>query len=811
MIPTKLRLKGFIGIKSGLGRDELVLDLATLTDGAQLVALVGPNGMGKSTILDNLHPFRLMPSRAGSYSPGSFSYYDNVYGTEALKELEFHHDGQHYRSTLVFKMGGKTKKTECYLHILQPDGTWMPVTLPDGTRADGKTETYDRCIDHIVGTPEMFFTSAFAAQNRRSLSSYTNGEIKGLLSELLGLEHISALGKNAGEVAKILRVRMDGMRDELNEIDTLEAERATTEQQLDDDKTELDIKMQARQIARNSVGAAQKNLADAKAGVGASIEVEARRSALQGQIATATQRRDVALADVDKDIKAETARAAETAFALRREALQLKDKIPTYQQQIARAEALIQKKDAISEARAALTNLEADEAAAIPAVEAARRNAEKHRSLISERNTLKARLDAAASEGKSLTVACEGLKARAGLVDRVPCQGSELQPRCELLKEAMAARGGIPKAEEQAAAKRAEYAEIQARGKEIDTALDLMGDAEAELIAAERRQQEIIGQMREAAALANQATALAQAEATIAHANEQLAEIDNLVAAKEQQATDVEVTMSERLVELQARKDQIAASATTEIAALNAELAALPPPADTTAVVKAEVALQNAEVALATADQNYERLTVRIATHQERLRTIENRLREAGTTRARASTIESEIAHWTTLAKALGNDGIIALSIDDAGPTLSSLANELLLSCYGHRFSVRLVTQGETATGNLKETFDIKVFDADRDEEKSVRDMSGGERIYINDVLTRAIALYQSQLSGRRYECLFSDESDGALDPDRKLQFMKVKREVLRLGNYSKEIYISHSKEVQECADAAINMEDFRC
>jgi len=56
MSPLKLRLKGFAGIKSGMGLDELVLDLDALPQDARLVAIAGPNGAGKTTLLENLHP-----------------------------------------------------------------------------------------------------------------------------------------------------------------------------------------------------------------------------------------------------------------------------------------------------------------------------------------------------------------------------------------------------------------------------------------------------------------------------------------------------------------------------------------------------------------------------------------------------------------------------------------------------------------------------------------------------------------------------------------------------------------------------------
>lgn len=63
MYPLSLTLKGFCGIRDGLGLDVLTLDLERLAGDAALVALAGPNGRGKSTILDNLHPFPTMPSR----------------------------------------------------------------------------------------------------------------------------------------------------------------------------------------------------------------------------------------------------------------------------------------------------------------------------------------------------------------------------------------------------------------------------------------------------------------------------------------------------------------------------------------------------------------------------------------------------------------------------------------------------------------------------------------------------------------------------------------------------------------------------
>jgi DNA repair protein SbcC/Rad50 len=161
---------------------------------------------------------------------------------------------------------------------------------------------------------------------------------------------------------------------------------------------------------------------------------------------------------------------------------------------------------------------------------------------------------------------------------------------------------------------------------------------------------------------------------------------------------------------------------------------------------------------------------------------------------------------WNLLAKALGNDGVIALCVDDAGPELARLTNELLLACYGPRFTVSIRTQVETVKKELREGFDVVVFDADTGQAKSVGVMSGGERIWINEALTRAIALYLARTSGRHYETLFCDEADGALDSDRKRMFMQMKREVLRLGGYAREFFVSQTPELTQMADVVIDL-----
>ena len=82
--------------------------------------------------------------------------------------------------------------------------------------------------------------------------------------------------------------------------------------------------------------------------------------------------------------------------------------------------------------------------------------------------------------------------------------------------------------------------------------------------------------------------------------------------------------------------------------------------------------------------------------------------------------------------------------------------------------------------------------------------MSGGEKVWIEEAVTRAISLYNGQRSGRRYQALFTDEKDGALDFRRKKEFIAMKKRVLELGGYDVEFFISQSPDVQDAADSKI-------
>ena len=191
---------------------------------------------------------------------------------------------------------------------------------------------------------------------------------------------------------------------------------------------------------------------------------------------------------------------------------------------------------------------------------------------------------------------------------------------------------------------------------------------------------------------------------------------------------------------------------------------------------------------------------------EKSLKTVEDAENELVAVKAQVKTLADEIAEWTILEKGLGNNGVIALTISDAGPAISATANELL-NVYGGRFTVRIDTQDiKKDKKSLKETLDIMVFDAKTNKEASIKKKSGGQKAWILDAVAKAIGIYNKMANGIRCDTLYTDEVDGALDFKKKTEFFAMKREALKMGGYKKEFCISHTKELCDMADAVIKL-----
>ena len=409
MNPLHLTLTGFRGIRAGQGADTFGLDLTKL-DG-DLIALIGQNGSGKTTVLDNLQPYRLMPSKvadAGSYSPGAFSYWDHV-APRARKVLLWSHNGSRYRSTLEWETVRGQKNQSAVLEVANGSG-WV-----GAEGSDGKVTTYDAAVEAVLGPPQLFFTSAFAAQGRRPLAAYKASDIKGLLSSMLGLDYLEEMGRRAGQLRKRIGARLTDRLRGVADVGALKEEMARLKLQKEDAQNDLiahelrisqierSIERQTKQRAGIDEDGVKKLLAAEKTARDQAQETHEHFSRL--------------IADAESRLKAVSRRAGGLEEILKQR--------PAIEDAGAQADALERAlreydglQDAIQAQRKALEDLRA------------RRAGMDTKPLVEAHTRTSAQLSEASSS--------------AGLIDDVPCSGMEpLQRTCPLLSKARGARNAL--------------------------------------------------------------------------------------------------------------------------------------------------------------------------------------------------------------------------------------------------------------------------------------------------------------------------------------------------------------------------------
>ncbi len=808
MFAESLRLKGFRGIRDGMNRDEIVLDLTKLPAEAVLVALSGANGRGKSTLMDNLQPYPVMPSRATQDGLGRFSYYEHLCLPEAEKDLIWRHEGRRLRSHLVFRVNGK-RKTEAFL-LEWIDARWQPVIIADGTVSDGKMDTYTRCVIDILGSPEAFFTSVFAAQGRQPLSAYTSAAIKSLLAELLGHAAILKQAAAAGEVAKLLKAGLVAVRAALTDM---EAEWAAVGQAA----RELPTAREAEANARAAREAAQQRLLEARdrlAMVNAQRQADSgnarRREEIEAQLKSVEHDCEVAMGSLKAQTQAEvgrrqalTRRQTDRIARARSERAALERRIDSLQAVLAQAPGIVRAARRLDLAHRVLETRIRQE-------NDCRTRATRMREVATAITAKHAQIAGIEREAGQATLKAEDLARRHGLTGEVPCVGTEMQANCKLLGEANQAESLMPSAQrdvQRLGAERAKYAEELAT---LETEQRGLSNAARMFDAAERRRANAAARLHRYERLASRAAEIERARQELTQAQRERNALGAIDERPTPEEADEARAIEQALARIGAAQSTASEKRTRETGVLSGQLKALPAPFAVALVEAASSTLADASRKVEAADRA---LTGALQRRQTLTDTankgaaLEAKVAEA---RGNVRRIEARVIVWTLLAKALGNDGIVALSIDDAGPTLSALANDLLLNCYGARFTVSLRTQVATAKGEAREGFSIVVHDAESGQAKELECMSGGEKLWVNDSLTRAIALYLAQNSGRRYETLFSDEADGPLDEEHKRMFMAMKREVLRLGEYRREFFISQTPALTEMADAVIDLDAMR-
>ncbi len=784
MKPVSIAIRGAIGIYDGMGLDEISIDFTVFQPG--IIAIVGGNGSGKTTILENLHPYRQLASRAGSLA-------DHYRLRDSYRDYTCQFNGHIYRCNIL--IDAQTGKQEAYL---TEDG--KPLN-------DGKVTTYDAAVVKVFGSADLFFKSIFAAQETESITSLTAGKRKDLFMEFLNLtvaDRYAAHAKERGEAVEKetaeKNARLAQITVEVAEKEKIEAGIFASKASLEDAEDMLDVMGEGVKRDRDTLTEIERQIV-------AQQGAEARMETLQTEIAglrVEQERNDREYTRASATIKAEKHHvydAISRTKAILSNTEEIGEKVKSLTMLRSQADRFAGELAKVQEIEGRKHRYEMERAAAVSAytVSYGTLQKEEHTAHTDEQNYL---LDI----GRQVRVAENDLasaKRRAALANEVPCKDVPgLPATCKLLKDAMQARDSV--------------AELEARIAEMQGDAYLRRNGYTEIV---NRLTDVQKRMRELARPADDTDKMAAFTA-------ELEAVDYDPDLHEAVKQDIKELEAKRWEELQA-ECAVAASVLKEKEAMLDSFTArerelgerfVSQQADVVRRAKAFqseydglagtinpaiVALRNATVkdvregeARLEAQQN----TVadykgRIAAAQGILDRIEELANQAEQLEQEVAGLNRRAEAWKVLQRACGRDGYPALELDAAAPAISRIANDLLAGTFGTRFQIAFVTTEPTKDGKkIKEVFDIKVFSGDS--EKVIENLSVGQRTWVERAIREAISIYMSEKSGKEYLTAFADEADGPLDPDNRQHFLDMIRESFKVGRRHYTFLISQNTEI---------------
>lgn len=849
MIPQKFTVTGLTGVLAGLGLEVLSMDFTKeIPEDARTIALKGDNGSGKSTLLNlALTPFREPPQMHGNL-------YDQCQPGKSVRDLEWTHEGELYHSVITVNKTAKTSTMTAILHVMDK-GEWFPVGTPDGTVSDGKSGTYDACLEHILGSKDLYYMTAFRAQKATSIAEHDDA--KGLLTELMNLGEAKRLAKEAHEIGKGLKAEVAQYKGLIDSVDEAQEAIVLLAPWIKDARDEIGPLLAKKVEAVGWSSTAAAKLAEAQTAEGENekvreqrqeytTELETIKSESDSRIRAIEQRRreaddqvnchnrdildnvpkmEAELSTLEYDLnKAEDATAV-TVRRLRTEIEGLERRIAGYREVLGMEEAInmadqdvIRITQDIQEAEAKLEELRAEKEAAGEMNASRTAETEKQRGI--------------GREGKALKDQLEELTMRAGYSDQVPCEAaSEPYNTCPALQEALSAAGLIPPKEEAISAKTSEWKACATQITDFESQIIQIGDgfvgdirAMEISITALRSSLEIsqgIASKRESLSQASEIieAATSDIEARETDIRETTLKMESVIRGVDVRKDGIKAAcvekndrLREAIEKLQAQADAIGAEKfneikTTEVKTdhVQAKLDALPPVDAADALARAREEVDSAERAQAEVEQLVAQAQARLAAKEEEKARLDTVLEKAPMVAKLKAAIEEEIGLWNLLN--VGLKGTIDLCIEDAGPSIAKAANDLLRATFGPRFTLKIVTQREQGNGVLKEVFDISVLDQESGIESSMLHKSGGQCVWLDKALTEAVGLYHQEVAGRNYECAFADETEDGLTEERKAQFHRMERMALDLCGYSRKFVISHHPGAIAEADFVIDLD----
>ncbi len=154
------------------------------------------------------------------------------------------------------------------------------------------------------------------------------------------------------------------------------------------------------------------------------------------------------------------------------------------------------------------------------------------------------------------------------------------------------------------------------------------------------------------------------------------------------------------------------------------------------------------------------------------------------------------------LREAFSKRGVPAMIIETVVPEVEASANDLLGRMTDGRLKVRIETQRETKTGELREALDIII--SDELGSRPYEMYSGGEAFRINFAIRIALSRLLARRAGAQLRCLFIDEGFGTQDASGREHLISAINSIQ--DDFDRILVITHLEELKDAFPARIEV-----
>ena len=205
----------YVSIRGAIGlmdknpeRKEFEIDFTKFDDG--LTILTGPFGAGKTTIIENCHPYPQMLTRVGSLK-------DHFCLKDSHRKLIYSDSkGKKYRISMIIDGVAKSVGTLYSVETKMPDSeVWMPLKSVDGSH-----DSYLNWCNNTFGSLAIYLRTAFFAKETvksvPNLKVATKGDKMELFSILAGTDYLTTIKEQAKAQEDILKKELEKVRSQLD-------------------------------------------------------------------------------------------------------------------------------------------------------------------------------------------------------------------------------------------------------------------------------------------------------------------------------------------------------------------------------------------------------------------------------------------------------------------------------------------------------------------------------------------------------------------------------------------------------------------